>query len=136
MTSPRTRAGRSAGTRTTSRCIITAATTSQNGLVRFILDDYDKLEEAAYEKAVADAEARAQRLAKLSHVKLGPITAVRESSSPGDKQTGMMGQAQDDEVPEKRLESSRFQEIPVKVELMVRFDVTAAPGANGRSGGQ
>ncbi len=36
-----------------------------NGLVRFILDDYDKLEEEAYGKAIADAEARAQRLAEV-----------------------------------------------------------------------
>jgi uncharacterized protein len=101
------------------------------GLVRFILDDFDKLEEEAYGKAVADAEARAQRLAKLSHVSLGSVTAVREASSPGDKEM-----AQDDEAPRKRLESSRFQEIPVRVELVVRFDVVPIPGANGRSGGQ
>jgi uncharacterized protein YggE len=101
------------------------------GLVRFILDDYEKLEEEAYAKAVADAEARAGRLAKLSHVKLGSVTAVREVSSPGTKETG-----QEDDVPQKRLESSRFQEIPVRVELMVRFDAAATAGANGKVGAQ
>lgn len=108
-----------------------------DGLVRFILDDYDKLEEEAYGKAVADAEARARRLAKLSHVKLGAVTAVREASSPGDRVTGMgmgMGQGDEEEQHHKRLESSRFQEIPVRVELVVRFDVTAIPAANGRAG--
>jgi uncharacterized protein len=109
-----------------------------NGLVRFILDDYDKLEEEAYGKAVADAEARARRLAKLSRVKLGAVTAVREASSPGDRATGMgMGFGQGDEEEQqhhKRLESSRFQEIPVRVELVVRFDVAATPAANGRTG--
>jgi uncharacterized protein YggE len=99
------------------------------GLVRFVLDDYDKLEEEAYAKAVADAEARAARLAKLSRVKLGPITAVREASSPGDRSAAP---GQDDEPPRKRLESSRFQEIPVRVELVVRFDV-AGPASNGRN---
>ena len=79
-----------------------------SGLVRFILDDYDKLEEEAYGKAVADAEARAGRLAKLSRVKLGPVTAVREASTPGEKATG-----HEDETPQpRRIESSRFQEIP------------------------
>lgn len=102
---------------------------SNNGLVRFILDDYDKLEEQAYEQAIADAEARARRLAKLSKVKLGPVTAIREVLSPGDRETG-----QDDLAPRKRLESARFQEIPVRVELQVRFDVLAEPAAPARSG--
>jgi uncharacterized protein YggE len=104
----------------------------QSGLVRFILDDYDKLEEEAYAKAVADAEARAGRLAKLSHVKLGSITAVRELFTPGPRETG-----QEDDAPpqnQKRLESSRFQEIPVRVELMVRFEAAAVAGANGKVG--
>ena len=56
-----------------------------NGLVRFVLDDFDKLEEEAYEKAIADARTRAERLAKLSRVELGPIVAVREVSVPGDQ---------------------------------------------------
>ncbi|MDR3634010.1 MAG: SIMPL domain-containing protein [Isosphaeraceae bacterium] len=102
---------------------------SSGGLVRFILDDFDKLEEEAYAKAIANAEARAQRLAKLSRVTLGPVSAVRETSSPSDKET-----AQEDEIPRKRLESSRFQEIPVRVELMVRFEVAPQPAANGRPG--
>ncbi len=101
---------------------------TNTGLVRFILDDYDKLEEEAYGKAVADAEARANRLGKLSRVKLGAVTAVREAATPGDKETG-----REDEAHHKRLESSRFQEIPVRVELVVRFDV-ASPGSNGRPG--
>lgn len=102
---------------------------SSNGLVKFILDDYDKLEEDAYEKAIADAESRASRLAKLSRVKLGPVTAVREASSPRDRQI-----ATENEVPRKRLESSRFQEIAVRVDLMVRFGVTPNPDAKGRAG--
>ena len=102
---------------------------SHTGLVRFILDDYDALTEEAYGKAVADAEARARRLAKLSHVKLGPVTAVREVAAPGDAETG-----KDDEAHHKRLESPRFQEIPVRVDLFVRFDVSPLPGANGRAG--
>jgi uncharacterized protein YggE len=98
---------------------------TSSGLVRFILDDYDKLEEEAYGKAIADAEARAKRLAKLSHVNLGPVTAVREASS-ADGQPG-----REDEPQTRRLESSRFQVIPVKVELVVRFDAAPARGTNG-----
>jgi uncharacterized protein YggE len=55
-----------------------------NGLVRFVLDDLDKAQEQAYEKAIADARSRAQRLARLSGVELGPIVAVRELIIPGE----------------------------------------------------
>jgi uncharacterized protein YggE len=103
---------------------------SQGGLVRFIIDDYEKLEQEAYSKAVADATARARRLAALSHVALGPVSAVREVSAPGSRETG-----QDDEIPQKRLESARFQEIPVRVELLVRFNAVPSTGSNGKVGG-
>jgi uncharacterized protein len=90
----------------------------QNGLVRFILEDFDKLQEEAYEKAIADARSRAERLARLAHVELGPIVAIREVAVPGDQNIGS-----NDELPRKRLELSKFQEIPIRVELLVRFDV-------------
>ena len=99
---------------------------SSGGLVKFILDDYEALEEEAYEKAVVDATTRAKRLAKLSQVKLGPVTASRESplstqpSAPEDRPAA-----------KKRLESSKFQEIPVRVELTVRFDVAGDAGKGG-----
>jgi uncharacterized protein YggE len=95
-----------------------------NGLVRFVLEDFDKLQEEAYEKAIADARARAERLARLSKVELGPIVAVREIVVPADRVT-MMGS--DEEVPRKRLEVGRFQEIPIRVELLVRFSIQAKP---------
>jgi uncharacterized protein len=88
------------------------------GLARFVLEDFDKLQEEAYEKAIADARTRAERLARLSRVELGPIVAVREIAVPGDRAS-----TSDDEPPGKRLEMAKFQEIPVRVELLVRFDV-------------
>jgi uncharacterized protein len=94
------------------------------GLVRFVLDDFDKLQEDAFESAIADARTRAQRLARLSHVGLGSIVAAREVVTPVDSRpTG------DEEIPRKRLETSRFQDIPVRVELMVRFEVHEVPKA-------
>ncbi|SIN68223.1 Uncharacterized conserved protein YggE, contains kinase-interacting SIMPL domain [Singulisphaera sp. GP187] len=110
-----------------------------NGLVRFILDDFDKLEEEAYGKAIADAETQAQRLAKLSRAKLGPVAGVRVSTSPGDKPSSPYnyGPPQDDETPaQKRLESARFEAIPVRVVLMVRFDSTPIPVETGRASTQ
>ena len=52
--------------------------------MRFVLEDFDKVQEEAYEKAIADARSRAERLARLSKVELGPIVAVREIVVPGD----------------------------------------------------
>lgn len=102
---------------------------NQQGLVRFVLEDFDKLQDEAYEKAVADARGRAERLARLSHVELGPIVAIREIVVPGDRFSNS-----DDEMPRKRLETSKFQEIPVKVELMVRFQVHSKPDGKARTG--
>jgi hypothetical protein len=103
------------------------------GLVKFVVDDIDKLQDEAYEKAVADARARAERLAKLSGVALGPVIAARELAVPGDQAAasrrvynpfGPDYDVLDDEIKGKaRLESTKYQEIPVRVELLVRFEV-------------
>lgn len=102
------------------------------GLVRFILDDFAPLQEKAYGEAVADARAKAGRLARLSGVELGPVAGVREMVVSGEKSG-----ATDEEMPRKRIESARFQEIPVRVELQVRFDVAGnAHKAKRPEGGQ
>lgn len=106
-----------------------------NGLVKFILDDFEAVEEKAYAEAVADARARAARLAKLNGVDLGPVLGVREVVVPGERSAegqavyyNRFGGAPDDEPKKKQLESAKFREIPVKVELQVRF-ATAGKGA-------
>jgi uncharacterized protein YggE len=110
---------------------------NSRGLVRFVLDDFDKLQEEAYEKAVADARLRAHRLARLSGVELGPIVAVRELSVPGDRVQNPYGNLNtEDDRPGKRLETSRFQEIQVRVELLVRFQVRPKPGDKGQDAGR
>jgi uncharacterized protein len=103
-----------------------------NGLVRFILDDYEKLEEEAYEKAIADAGTRAKRLAKLSGVELGPVSGVREA--PAATETVYPQQPEEETSSRKRLESPRFQEIPVRVELVVRYEVAGSRKPNGKAG--
>ncbi len=99
----------------------------QTGLVRFVLEDFAKLQEQAYEKAIVDARTRAERLARLSGVQLGAVLAVREIVVPSDRTTN-----QNDEMPRKRLETSRFQDIPVRVELQVRFAIRPNSGSNSR----
>ena len=110
-------------------------------LVRFVLDDFDALQEKAYGEAIADARAKATRLAKLCGVELGRVAGIREVVVPGEKASAMgMGYyydmpastGTDEEVPRKRLESSKFQEIPVRVELQVRFDLAGPPKAEKR----
>jgi uncharacterized protein YggE len=106
-------------------------------LVRFILDDFDALLEKAYGEAIADARAKATRLAKLSGAQLGRVAGIRELVVPGDKAPApgmpyyyyyeMGANSNDDEVPRKRLEATRFQEMPVHVELQVRFDLAGPP---------
>jgi uncharacterized protein YggE len=98
------------------------------GLVKFVIEDFDKVQEEAYEKAIADARARAERLARLSKVELGPIVAVRELVVPGDRNTNT-----EDEPTRKRLETAKFQEIPVRVELLVRFEVHKKSDGKGRN---
>ncbi len=116
--------------------------TAGSGLVRFIVDDFDVLQEKAYRDAIADARARAGRLAKLSGVDLGPVAGVREVLVPGEKAASSTMSfygpptTEDDEMPRKRLESARFHEIPIKVELQVRFAAGPPPKALARDGGQ
>lgn len=119
---------------------------SNNGLVHFILDDFDALQDKAYQAAVGDAKARAARLAKLSGVEVGRVAGVREIRVPGEAASpssfaiynyGLP--ATEEEAPRKRIESAKFHEIPVQVELQVRFEVAAAapkPAATRREGGQ
>ena len=83
-TSPRTPAATSGRSRSRTTTTTGDGSSQNNGLVRFVVDDFDKLQEEAYEKAIADARARAERLARLSKVELGPIVAVREIVVPGD----------------------------------------------------
>lgn len=107
------------------------------GLVKFVVDDLDTLQEAAYEKAIADARTRAQRLARLSGVTLGPVVSAREVSVPGDRPSPNYnyypGNTDDENLP-KRLEASKFQEIPVRVELLVRFEIVPASAGKERAG--
>jgi hypothetical protein len=101
--------------------------------VKFVLRDFQDLREQAYEQAVGDARTRAQRLAKLSGVKLGRVRAVQEIQVSGD--TPEMYQnnpyyygGYPQQVIQNRNEitTDSFAEIPVNVRLMVRFDIVEA----------
>lgn len=115
-----------------------------NALVRFILDDFDTLQDKAYQAAIADAKSRAARLAKLSGVEVGRVAGVREIRVPGEKPQQTLSMimynygstvSDDEEPPHKQIEASKFHEIPVIVELQVRFDVAPARSAPARASG-
>ena len=96
-------------------------------IVRFVLRDLAEVREQAYEKAVADARMRAERLARLTGVKLGRAIGVNELQVSGDESTYMqqmyqsMPMASTSEEP--ALVSDSFLEIPFRVKLMVRFSI-------------
>jgi uncharacterized protein YggE len=98
------------------------------GLARFVVEDFAKVQEEAYEKAIADARDRAGRLARLGKVELGSIVAVREIAVPGER----VSQGED-EQPKKRLETAKFQDLPVRVELLVRFEAHPRSDGKGRN---
>jgi len=106
-------------------------------LVRFVLEDAGKLQEQAYEKAVADAKERAERLARLSGVELGPVLAVREISAPVvPSRLAIYGielsEGGKEEPVGQRLVSSKLGDIPIRVELQVRFAIHPAANEEGR----
>jgi uncharacterized protein YggE len=86
-------------------------------LVQFKLTSPDALREKAYQQAMDDARKRGGRLATLANVKLARIVAVRESADGKADGGGNAGQ------PPGELTSSVFKEIPVRVNLSVRFEI-------------
>jgi uncharacterized protein YggE len=107
----------------------------EGALVRFIIDDLDKLREEAYESAVADARTRAARLAKLNGIKLGSVLGVQEMQVSGDEVQQQQvvynpyGRAQHATGKPKKphIISETFNDIPFRVKLLVRFAIEPEP---------
>ncbi|MBI3467756.1 MAG: SIMPL domain-containing protein [Planctomycetes bacterium] len=100
-------------------------------MATFVLDNATELREQAYGQAMQEARARANRLATLANVKLGPVLSVQEQQivSAGDTnpQVQMMlaiyGIRDSSGKDDLRLTSDKFAEIPVRVSLQVRFGI-------------
>ena len=93
-------------------------------VVRFVIRDLDEMREQAYERAMADARRRAERLARLSGVKLGPALSINEMQVSGEQMVynqyqGQMAPVGDD----PNVGSEMFADIPFAVKLMVRFAI-------------
>jgi uncharacterized protein YggE len=108
---------------------------------KFVLQDFDDIREEAYKAAVADARARAERLASLTGLKLGRVLSVSEISVSGDEITT---QSQPYNNPNQasageprrglRIETDMFADIPVRVRLMVRFAIEEPETVTAQSG--
>jgi len=99
--------------------------------VRFVLRDFQKVRDDAYELAVADARNRGTLLARLYGVKLGRVISVQEVQVSGDNPDyGQPNWQYVDHSDHNRNEisSDRCAEIPVNVRLMVRFDIAEPEG--------
>jgi uncharacterized protein YggE len=104
----------------------------QNGgggssLVQFKIPDTTDLQNEAYKQAIADARAKAQRIADLSGVKLGKVLSVHdEGVSPPQPQqqvyyNGMMQTVNKEDPKEAR--STTLADIPITVNLQVQFAI-------------
>jgi uncharacterized protein YggE len=102
---------------------------AQNGggdaIVTFELPDKTKVEQEAYQKAVEDARAKAQRIADLSGIKLGKVLSVvdQETQSNGPQNPYITVPA---EPNDNQLQSAILTEIPVTVHLEVKFDIDSS----------
>jgi uncharacterized protein YggE len=99
---------------------------AQNGggdaIVTFELPDKTKVEREAYQKAVEDARAKAQRIADLTGIKLGKVLSVvdqeTQNNGPQNPYINVPPEPNDN-----HLQSAVLTEIPVTVHLEVKFDI-------------
>jgi len=106
---------------------------AQNGgadsLVLFKIPDTTELETQAYKEAIADAKAKAQRIADLTGVKLGKVLSVHDDNATAAPQqtwnpyVGMMMTNNSGGKGDKEATSGTFGEIPVTVHLHVQFEI-------------
>jgi uncharacterized protein YggE len=95
-----------------------------NALAKFRMSDIKDLRAKAYEEAIADARQQAERLAKLSGVKLGRVTSVREGAPQAQPNVNVMyyyGAPTNDQA--EAFTTNKLEEITVKIILQVEFAI-------------
>jgi uncharacterized protein YggE len=109
--------------------------------VKFVLRDFKRLRELAYEQAVEDARTRGNRLAKLSGVKLGQVVAVQEVHVAGDSGESTVqrtpwywGETGETAHEPDEISAETLGDVPVTVRLTLRFEISDAD-APAKSGG-
>jgi uncharacterized protein YggE len=99
-------------------------------LVKFIVSNVKEPREKAYENAVTDARNRAERLARLSGVKLGAVVAIDELKANANNRQFFYGppETNDEEKHEKEeVVAETMSGGKIQVRLRVRFALL--PGA-------
>jgi uncharacterized protein YggE len=104
---------------------------TSTSMVKYVVTGAEKIREEAYQKAVDDARARAERLAKLHGVKLGPVTSVNETFVSSDSPTNVNQQpwelTQDtDPNSLKELSADSMAGTAFRVKLNVRFAIASS----------
>lgn len=102
-----------------------------SSMATFVLENVTEAREQAYAQAMEQARARANRLATLADVKLGHVLSVQEQQVVSSSDTSiqmqlmmaMYGMRDSSSKDELRLTSDKFAEIPVRVNLQVRFGI-------------
>jgi uncharacterized protein YggE len=93
-------------------------------IAKFKLADIKDLRQKAYEVAIQDAREQAERLAKLSGVKLGRVTSVREGTSQNQSNVNVMyyyGMPTSDDTD--KYTTSKLEDITVSIVLQVEFAI-------------
>lgn len=101
--------------------------TNPEAIAVFKVPDRSELEAQAYEKAVADARAKAERIAKVSGVKLGRVLLVQDQATSQEGNQLLLAaiySSAASATPEsKEVQSAAMAEIPVTVRITVKFEI-------------
>lgn len=95
-----------------------------SSLAKFRMMDIKDLRQKAYEEAITDARQQAERLAKLSGVKLGRVTSVREGAPQSQSNVNVMyyyGAPTNDQA--EAFTTDKLEDISVKIVLQVEFAI-------------
>jgi NADH dehydrogenase/NADH:ubiquinone oxidoreductase subunit G len=93
-----------------------------SSLAKFKMKDIKDLRQSAYESAIKDAREQAERLAKLSNVKLGRVTSVREGS-PTQQSMQVMYYYGAPTQEEDKFTTTKLEDISVRIVLQVDFAI-------------
>ena len=107
-----------------------------NAVVMFVADNLGKAREQATEAAYQNAKEKAQRIAKLAGGKLGPAASVEETTmfATNNEEAAALGMLSaiysggSVGADETALKSVMLVELPVRVNLRVRFALTPGGG--------